>query len=416
MRQSQLFLKIQKEFPKDETSANARLLIRAGFIDKIMGGVYAFLPLGLRVLKKIEDIIRKEMQLLGAQEVLMPSLHPKANWETTGRWDSFDSLIKFKTFYSETDYALGPTHEEIVVPLMKKIVFSYRDLPTAVFQFQNKFRDEKRVKSGLLRGREFLMKDCYSFHQDEMDLDRYYNDVKKSYFRIFQQTGVSEKTYLTLAAGGTFSPYSDEFQTITEAGEDIIYLCVKCGVALNKEIIDKQKKCFLCGNKNLMPKKAVEVGNIFKLKNNFSRPFGLVYKNQNGEKCDVMMGCYGIGVARLMGAIVELNYDDKGIIWPETVAPFPAHLLSLSASPEVKEAAEKIHQELRREGVEVLYDDREGISAGEKFATADIVGIPYRLVVSEKTLEKNKIEVKKRNQEKTEFLTLKQIVKKVIKQ
>jgi prolyl-tRNA synthetase len=409
MRQSQLFVKTQKNLPKDEVSLNAQLLIRAGFVDKLMAGVYTFLPLGLRVMKKIENIIREEMNAIGGQEILMPSLQPKENWLKTGRWDAMDDLYKIKDS-SGKEMALGPTHEEVVVPLMEKFLNSYKDLPLAVYQFQNKFRMELRAKSGILRGREFLMKDLYSFHLDEKDLDDYYEKAKAAYFKIFQRAGLREKTYLTFAAGGSFSQYSHEFQTIAPAGEDTIYVCQKCNLAINKEIKSETKKCPDCGGSNFQEEKAIEVGNIFKLKNKYTAPFGLKVADEKGEKKEIVMGCYGLGLGRLMGTIVEIYHDEKGIVWPESVAPFQVHLLDLDQKAE----ANKIYQELQDKKIEVLYDDRE-ISAGEKFAEADLIGIPFRIVVSKKSLEKGGMEVKKRKEEKVEIVKIEELLNKLKK-
>lgn len=409
MIQSQLFTKTRREAPRDEESINAQLLIRAGYIDKLMAGVYTFLPLGLRVFKKIENIIREEMIGLGGQEILMPSLQPKSNWETTKRWDTLDSLIKFTTFYTKNEYALGPTHEEIVVPLLKKFILSYKDLPTAVFQIQNKFRDEKRARSGLIRGREFFMKDLYSFHKDEKDLDEYYEKTSKAYEKIFKKVGLGDLTHLTYASGGSFSKYSHEFQTLAETGEDTIYVCNKCRTAVNKEIINEQNICPKCGNKELEEKRAIEVGNIFKLNAKYSKPFGLVYRDENGNENDVIMGCYGIGVNRLMGTIAEIFNDDKGIIWPESVAPFQIHLLNLKPeNSKLKEFADKIYNDLQRQNIEVLYDDRKEISAGGKFADSDLIGIPLRAVISEKTGEK--IEIKKRSEKEMRLVNEKELL------
>ncbi|KKQ22157.1 hypothetical protein A2999_02280 [Candidatus Wolfebacteria bacterium RIFCSPLOWO2_01_FULL_38_11] len=408
MRQNELFVKTRREAPKDEESINAQLLIRAGFVDKLMAGVYTFLPLGWRVFQKIENIIREEMEGLGGQEILMPSLQPKLNWEKTGRWDNYDSLFKFTSFYTKTEYAMGPTHEEIISPLLAKFVSSYKDLPKYVFQIQNKFRDEARAKSGLLRGREFFMKDLYSFHRDEADMEKYYEKAKKSYLRIFNKVGIGKFTYLTYASGGTFSKYSHEFQTITPAGEDMIYICDKCKIAINKEIINEQNSCPNCGNKNLREKKAIEVGNIFKLKTKYSAPFDLKYKDEAGIEKEVIMGCYGMGLNRLMGAIVEIFHDEKGIVWPESVAPYKVHLLSLGGKGNIKKFADKIYKNLQKSGTEVLYDNREA-SIGEKFNDADLIGLPHRLVVSEKT--GNKIEVKKRVEEKTRLVNEKELLK-----
>ena len=396
MRQSELFTKTLKEAPREEEAVNARLLAQAGFVDKTMAGVYSFLPLGLRVLKNVERIVREEMMYIGGEEVLMPSLQPKANWQTTGRWETVDDLFKFTSFYSRSDLVLGGTHEEIIAPLVKKFLPSYRDLPRAIFQIQTKFRDEKRPKSGLLRGREFVMKDLYSFHEDEADLDRYYEKAKRAYQKIFRRAGIAKKTYLTYASGGTFSQYSHEFQTITPAGEDTIFICSGCRVAINKEIAGSDPACPVCGRKELDSQNTIEVGNIFKLKDKFSKPFGLRFKTAEGEEKDVLMGCYGLGLNRLIGTIVEVSHDDRGIIWPESVAPFRFHLLELK-----KGIGQALYRKLTSSGASVLYDDR-AVSAGEKFADADLIGLPWRIVVSEKT--GSKMEVKSRKSKKSQLV------------
>lgn len=396
MRQSALFTKTLREDPKDEESLNAKLLIRAGFIYKVMAGVYSLLPMGFIVFKKIEEVVRRKMVEAGGQEMVMSSLHPRANWETTGRFNNFDVLFKFTSFYSKNDYVLGPTHEEIITPILKQNIFSYRDLPARVFQFQTKFRDEKRAKSGMLRGREFVMKDLYSFHADQEDLDRYYEVMKQAYLEIFDELGIDEKTYFTLASGGTFSKYSHEFQTITEAGEDTIHICDNCHMAINDEVIGEQSVCPQCGNSNLHAEKAIEVGNIFKLGSKFSDPFELKFKDSNGEEKPVIMGCYGIGITRLIGTIVEAYNDDKGMIWPERVAPYRFHLIETKFG-----LGEEIYKKLISDGYEVLYDDRE-VSVGEKFADADLIGIPYRLVISDRN--EGKIELKKRSDKEIKLI------------
>lgn len=408
MKQSQLFTKTQKNAPKDEASVNAQLLIRGGFVDKLMAGVYSLLPLGWRVMKKIEQIIREEMNAIGGREIFMPALQPKESWKKTGRWKTMDDLYKLKDA-SGKEFALGPTHEEVIVPLMKKFVSSYKDLPLYAYQFQTKFRMELRAKSGILRGREFLMKDLYSFHLTQDDLDAYYDKAKSAYFRIFNRMEIGEKTYLTFASGGTFSMYSHEFQTLTSAGEDIIYICKKCNQAINKEIIVAVKTCPNCKQANFRKEKAVEVGNTFKLGIKYSLPFDLSVVNEKGKKILVAMGCYGIGLPRLMGTIVEVHHDKNGIIWPESVAPFQFHLISLGKNKE----AEKIYKELTRKNAEVFYDDRD-VSAGEKFADADLIGIPYRLVVSEKSLKSGGVEIKKRNEKKEAILSTNTLVKKLL--
>jgi prolyl-tRNA synthetase len=408
MRQSQLFYKSQKQAPKDEKAINAQLLIRAGFVDKLMAGVYSFLPLGFRVLKKIENIIREEMERIGAQELFLPALHPKNIWEKTKRWQ-IKEMFKLKNRKNK-DFSLGWTHEEIITPLVKKIV-SLKNLPIALFQIQTKFRDELRVKSGLLRAVEFLMKDLYSFHKTEKDLENYYQKVKKAYFKIFKRCGIGERTFLTLASGGTFSKYSHEFQTITPYGEDTIYLCQNCKLAVNKEIIAKEKyQCPECQNKNLEIKKSIEVGNIFNLKDKFSKPFEF-YFEERGIKKPVLMGCYGIGLGRLMGTIVEIFHDKKGIVWPKEVAPFKVHLLTIeSQKPKIKNEAEKIYHTLQKANVEVLYDDRENKTPGEKLVEADLIGIPYRIVISERTLKRNCAEVKKRDKKKVKLVKIESLL------
>ena len=408
MKQSKLFTKTIKELPKDEVSLNAQVLIKAGFINKVAAGMHTFLPLGLKVHNKICDIIREEMDAIGGQEILMPALTPKKVWETTGRWKNFDALFKL-TGANGKEYALGATHEEIITPLVKNYFFSYKDLPAYIYQIQTKFRNEPRVKSGLLRGREFSMKDLYSFHKNKDDLDKYYKIVTKAYFRIIEKCGLGNITYLTYASGGAFSIYSHEFQTLSKAGEDIIYVCDKCKVAINKEILaDQKNKCPECDSGNLKEKKAIEIGNIFKLGVRFSQSFNLQYVNEKEKKKDVIMGCYGIGPSRMMGTIVEIHHDDKGIIWPEAVAPFKVHLLSLGKDGK----AEKIYKQLLKEKIEVLYDDRD-ISAGEKFADADLIGITYSAVVSQKSMAAGGIELKRRDSRKSEILSAEKMLKRL---
>jgi len=404
MKQSQLFTRTLKEIPKDETNYNAQVLLRAGFIDKVAAGVYSFLPLGWRVLGKIRDIIREEMETVGGQEINMPAFAPKENWAATGRWESLDILFKISAS-DKKEYALNPTHEEVVTPLAKKFIYSYRELPFAVFQIQTKFRNEKRAKAGLLRGREFLMKDLYSFHASQEDLDQYYEQVIGAYTRIFERVGLGDLTYLTFASGGTFAKYSHEFQTISEAGEDLIYVCDKCRLAINKEIISEQSTCPQCGNSDLKEMKASEVGNIFKLGTKYSEPFNLNYQSADGEKKTVIMGCYGIGLSRIMGMIAEICHDDRGLMWPMNVAPFRVHLLSLTQN----EQAQKLYDELQQAGIEVLFDDRD-VSAGEKFADADLIGCPYRLVVSEKSLQAGGVEFKKRQEKDFKIININEII------
>ncbi len=416
MLQSKLFYKTNKEKSSEAGAVSHDLLTRAGFVDQLMAGVYSFLPLGFLVLKNIENIIRKNMINARSQEILMPVLQPKENWQKTGRWNNLDILFKVKGS-GDKEYALGPTHEEVVSPLAKKIVFSYRDLPLSVFQIQTKFRDELRAKSGILRTREFLMKDLYSFHASQDDLDKYYDKMIKVYFNIFKELGIGSKTYLTLASGGTFSKYSHEFQMVTDAGEDIIYICKKCKTAINKEIKAENPVCPKCSSDNFQEKKAVEVGNIFKLGTKYSLPFDLKFRHADGSEKPVIMGCFGIGLSRGMGAVVEANHDDKGIIWPKEVAPFLVHLIEINPSAgsgqakKVNTTAQKIYQDLQKQNIQVLYDDRQDKSAGEKFAEADLIGIPFRVVVSEKTLAKNSVEVKERAKKSVKLVKTKDLIK-----
>lgn len=408
MRYSQLFGKTSKTVASDADSINAKLLTQGGFVQKEISGVYNYLPLGIRVLTKIQNIVREEMNKIGGQEILMPAMTQEENWEITER-NSMDVLFHLKG-QGDTSLVLNPTHEEVVTPLAQKYLFSYRDLPVAVYQIQNKFRNEARAKSGLMRGREFNMKDLYSFHVDEEDLNRYYEIVKKAYFEIYKRIGLGDITVLTFASGGAFSQFSHEFQTISESGEDTIYLCKKCHVAINKEIIDIQKTCPECGNDKLETVKAVEVGNIFKLRTKFSKAFNFCYSDQNGQEKIVEMGCYGFGPSRVMGTIAEIFNDSKGIVWPKSIAPYQVHLIGLDLFDEnIKTQAEKIYQDLLDKNIEVLFDDRVDTMAGAKFADADLIGNPIRLVISKRSLENGGVELKYRNKETSEIISLDKI-------
>jgi prolyl-tRNA synthetase len=396
MYQSKLFTKTRKEAPKDEVSKNAQLLIKGGFINKEMAGVYDFLPLGLRVLNNISNIIREEMNAVGGQELALTVLQDKTPWEKTNRWADEVYDIWFKTkLKNGTELGLSTTHEEPLTTLMKNHIRSYKDLPVYPYQIQTKFRNETRAKSGIMRGREFLMKDMYSFSKDVAEHNEFYEKMKKVYLRIFERVGLGDRTYITFASGGTFSKYSHEFQTLSEAGEDLIYICDKCKLAINKEIIKEQNTCPECNNTKLREEKGIEVGNIFNLGTKFSDALDLTCPNEKGEKQKVIMGCYGIGPSRLMGTIVECLADTTGIVWPLSVAPFAVHLLNISSGDKAKEITNSIYTLLQKSGIEVLCDDRD-IRAGEKFADSDLLGIPLRVIVSEKTIDKGEIEVKER--------------------
>ncbi|MDB5259576.1 MAG: putative prolyl-tRNA synthetase, prolyl-tRNA synthetase [Candidatus Taylorbacteria bacterium] len=393
MRQSQLFTKTRKEAPKDEVSKNAQLLIRAGFVHKEMAGVYSFLPLGLRVMNRISNIIREEMNLLGAQEVLLTVLQDKNIWVTAGKWDDkvVDNWFKTK-LKNETEVGLGYSHEAELTNLLKDYVRSWRDLPLYIYQIQTKFRNESRAKSGIMRGREFLMKDMYSFSRTQEEHASFYEKAKAAYFNVYKRVGIGEQTYITSSSGGSFSKFSDEFQTVTDAGEDVIYVCEKCRQAINDEIFKEVSACPLCDNKDLMKKKAVEVGNIFNLGVNFSEPLDLSFADETSVKKSVIMGCYGIGIGRLMGTVVDVFADEKGIIWPKEIAPFDVHLTPIfDKEGKVKPAADALYADLVSKGISVLYDDRD-IRPGEKFADSDLIGIPLRVIMSEKTMAENILE------------------------
>jgi len=398
MRQTKIFTKTRKEAPKDEVSKNAKLLIRAGFINKEQAGVYDYLPLGLRVINKIENIIREEMNLMGGQELNLTALQEKKLWEKTDRWN--DDVVDnwFKTKLSNgTELGLGFTHEEPLTNLLKDHVNSYKDLPLYIYQFQVKFRNELRSKSGIMRGREFLMKDLYSFSRTEEEHNNFYNSMKDSYTRVFEKVGLGDYTYLTAASGGSFGDNSDEFQTVSEAGEDIIYIDKDKKKAINKEIYaDEVINSEGLNKSTLEEKKSIEVGNIFPLGTKFSDALELTFTDESGSQNPVIMGSYGIGIGRLMGTVVEVLSDEKGIVWPETISPFDAHIILMSPEDdEVRQYSDKIYNELNKSMHDILYDDRTK-KAGEKLNDADLIGIPYQIIIGKKTLEEGKIEVKNR--------------------
>ena len=401
MKQSQLFTKTLKEAPKGEAAVNAQYLTRGGFIYKNSAGVYSFLPLGFRVIQKIAAIIREEMNTIGGQEILMPALVEKKYLDATGRWDVDVGFEVSGKKDKSADFVLGWTHEEVLTAIAGKYISSYKDLPFAAYQIQTKFRNEPRAKSGLLRGREFMMKDLYSFHADESDMNRYYEQVRNAYLKIFERVGL--ETVYTLAAGGDFTAENThEFQVLSPVGEDTIFVCAKHDYAENKEIskLKSGDKCASCGGK-IEEQKSIEVANIFPLGTKYSKAFNLQYTKESGEREYVVMGSYGIGLGRVMGTIVEVYHDNAGIIWPESVAPFALHLIELGAS------AEKIYDSLLQAGIEVLYDDRD-VSNGVKFADSDLLGIPHRAVISGKTGDK--IELKRRREEKAELVNLTQLL------
>ncbi len=414
MRSTELFTKTKKQAPADEVSKNAQLLIRAGYIHKEMAGVYTFLPMGLRVLENICQVIREEMNAIGGQELKMTTLQDPEIWQATDRWDDEKVDVWFKTkLKNGSEIGLGPTHEEPLIRAVKPYISSYKDLPFLAYQIQTKFRNETRAKSGVMRGREFLMKDLYSFARTEEEHDELYEKIKQAYFKVYKRLGVGEQTFLTFASGGMFSQFSHEFQTVCEAGEDTIYLDRKKGIAINEEVNDDKVLAELgVKREDLEEVRAAEVGNIFTLKDKFSKPLGLNYLDENNQEMDVLMGCYGIGPSRLVGVITELLGDDKGLVWPYEIAPFKVYIVRIGDSEAVIKATDKLYAELNEANIEAFYDDRD-VRPGEKFADADLIGIPIRLVVSEKTLAGEEVEFKKRTDSNIEMVKLVDIIERI---
>lgn len=404
MRTSQLFTKTSKTVPADEAAKNARLLIQAGYVYKEMAGAYAYLPLGIRVVENIKQIIREELEAVQSNELIMTGLQRKEVWEKTGRWSDDVVDIWFKSKLKDgTEVGFGWSHEEPIVDMMQQYIQSYKDLPVSVYQFQTKLRNELRAKSGIMRGREFVMKDMYSFHENAEDLDAYYNRSIEAYNRIFKRLGIGDDTYVTFASGGAFTKFSHEFQTICDAGEDVVYLHRKKNIAINEEVIDDAVKELGIQRQELEKVKTAEVGNIFNFGTQKTDDMGLYYTDASGKQQSLYIGSYGIGVTRVMGVIVEKLSDDRGIVWPEAIAPFKVYLACLGNNSAVIAAADDLCQKLEAAGVSVLYDDSDK-RPGEKFADADLIGLPHRVVVSAKTVEANKFEYKHRTANEVEIL------------
>jgi prolyl-tRNA synthetase len=403
---SQTGFKPLKDAPKMADTTNHKLLVQAGFVRQLMAGVYTYLPLGLKVLNKVSQVIREEMDKIDGQEILMPMLHPAENWKKTGGWDNIDVLFKVKS-RTKRDYALGQSQEEVVTPLMGEFIKSYRDLPVSVYHIQWKFRDELRSKSGILRGREFLMKDMYSWHESEKDFEDYYKKVKEAYLKVFSRLGLVAK--VTEASGGSFTEkVSYEFMVLTSAGEDDILYCPSCDFCINVDIakVKTGDSCPACKKEKLLKDRASEVGNVFDLEQKYAKDFEIQYTDEKGQRKYPVMGCYGIGVSRTMGALVEKFNDEKGIVWPEIVSPFKVHLISLGDDTS---AADKLYKQLLKV-TEVLWDDRK-VSAGVKFSDADLIGCPLRVVVSERSLKEGGVEVKSRDGNETKIMTTEELLK-----
>lgn len=411
MLYSKLIGRTNKTAPADEVAKNAQLLIRAGFINKEMAGVYAYLPLGLRVIEKIKEIIRQEMNTIGGQEIIMSSLQPKELWEKTGRWDDESVDVWFKSkLKSGAEVGFGWSHEEPITEMMKRFLTSYRDFPAYVYQFQTKLRNELRAKSGLMRGREFVMKDLYSYDTDEKRHLAFYESVKGAYMNVFQRVGLGGITYITFAAGGAFTKYSHEFQTIVDVGEDTIYVNKEKGIAVNAEVLDDAVLKELGVTREELTKvSSAEVGNIFNFGTAKCDSMKLYVTDEKGAQVSVYLGSYGIGVTRLMGLVTELFADERGLIWPDSIAPYKIHLVGIDLhDTEVNDKAQKVYADLlKRYPDEILFDDRLDTRAGEKFADADLIGCPIRVVVSKRTGDK--VEVKRRNEKEGKLMNIDEI-------
>lgn len=408
MKVSQLFTRTSKTAPADEVAKNAQLLIRAGFIYKEMAGVYAYLPLGLRVVEKIKHIVREEMNAIGSNELIMTGLQRKDVWEQTGRWSDEVVDIWFKTkLKDETELGLGWSHEEPIVEMMKQFVRSYKDLPVSLYQFQTKLRNELRAKSGIMRGREFVMKDMYSFHATKEDLDAYYEKAIEAYKRVYNRLGIGDDTYVTFASGGAFTKFSHEFQTICDAGEDIIYLHRERQIAINEEVIDDAVKELGVSRDELEVVKTAETGNIFNFGTQKTDEMGLYYTGEDGAGHSLYIGSYGIGITRAMGVIAEKLSDEKGLVWPEEIAPYRVYLVSIGEKGAAK--ADELYELLSSRGIEVLYDDRDE-RPGMKFADSELMGIPIRVTVSDRLIETKQVEVTRRASGETQLLTVDELL------
>lgn len=410
MRLSNLFTKTSKTVPAEEPSKNAQLLIQAGYIYKVMAGVYAYTPLGLRVVENIKTIVREEMNAVNGQELIMTNLQPKSTWEATGRWDDEVVDVWFKTkLQDETEIGLAWSHEEAIMEMMRQFIHSYKDLPTSVYQFQTKLRNEVRAKSGIMRGREFLMKDMYSLHSSQEDMDHYYEQVIEAYKRCYDRFGIGDTTYVTFAAGGAFTKYSHEFQTICEAGEDVLYVNQDRTVAVNEEVLDDATKELGVDKATLTAVKSAEVGNIFKFGTEKSEKMDIYFTDKEGQQKPIYLASYGIGVTRVMGVIAEKFSDEKGLVWPESIAPAKVYLARLGDSEELTKKADQLYDRLQSANIEVLYDDRD-VRAGQKFADADLLGIPQRVVMSEKTISADKYELKSRQSSESQQVDLDELL------
>jgi prolyl-tRNA synthetase len=411
MKRTNLFTKTSKTAPADEVAKNAQLLIRAGYVYKVMAGVYAYTPLGLRVLENIKQIVREEMNTIQGQELILSSLQKKETWEVTGRWDDEAVDVWFKSrLKDDTEVGFGWSHEEAIIEMMRQSIQSYKDLPQSVYQFQTKMRNELRAKSGIMRGREFVMKDMYSMHATQEDMDQYYEQVIAAYQRVFERFGLGDSTFVTFASGGAFTKFSHEFQTICDAGEDVLYTNDDHSVGVNEEVLDDATKELGVNKDDLKPVTTAEVGNIFKFGTEKSEKTNFYYTGEDGQRHLVYLASYGIGVTRVMGVMVEKLADDKGLVWPENIAPFKVYLVSIGEQG--VNMADDLYMELQKADIEVLYDDRDA-RPGEKFADAELMGIPYRVTASDRLATEGKFELTVRATGETELLTAAELIAKL---
>ena len=402
---SKVFIPTLKDSPQDAEVISHQLMLRAGMIRKVSSGIYTWLPLGLKVLRKIENIVREEMDQSGAQEVLMPMVHPKELWEETKRWEKMGpELLRFKDRH-DRDFCLGPTHEEVITDLVRNNVKSYKELPLNIYQIQTKFRDEIRPRYGVMRGREFLMKDSYSFNIDEVSLQETYLLMRNTYKKILERIGLEYKI-VKADSGAIGGDASEEFHVLAENGEDTIAISDASEFAINTELLlnegedisSLEGKPSPDGNGVIEIKKGIEVGHIFQLGKIYTELMKVNVLNQEGRAVDLFMGCYGIGVSRLVAAAIEQNNDDKGILWPESIAPYEVNIVAIgyTKEPKIAEAANSLSEQLQAMGYEVIVDDRKD-GYGTKMKDAELIGIPINVIIGNKFIESGEVEIKHRN-------------------
>ena len=414
MKASNLILGTQRENPADAEIVSHQLMIRAGLIRQVSSGIYNWLPLGKKVLQKVEDIIRTEMNNSDAQEILMPMVQPASLWEESGRIDQYGQELLVFLDRHDNKFCLGPTHEEIITDLCKNLLTSYKQLPVTLYQIQTKFRDEIRPRFGVMRSREFIMKDAYSFDLNKAGLDQSYKIMKDAYIKIFNRLGLDYRI-VKADSGAIGGSDSEEFHVLADSGEDLLAFSDKSDYAINAELLTElqegqdpyslEGKQSPDGKGNLKLKKGIEVGHIFKLGKKYSEILNLRIQGENGD-INPEMGCYGIGASRIVAAAIEQNHDEKGIVWPKSLSPFQVALVEVNSkdNKNVKDKCNEIYQLLKDNNIETLWDDRDK-RPGVKFADMEVIGIPMTIIVGERTLETGQIEIKKRKDEKPELVS-----------